>query len=86
MTAEQLETLVKQASEAYYSGQPIMSDSKFDQYVMWLKATKPDSEVLRKTGFGYSPNGVKGNKIPHVHGCFSDRNRSDLFSYFMAMS
>lgn len=68
MTAEQLETLVKQASEAYYSGQPIMSDSKFDQYVMWLKATKPDSEVLRKTGFGYSPNGVKGNKIPHVHG------------------
>ena len=68
MTSEQLEKLITEAATAYYSGQPIMSDKKFDDYVQYLKMINPDSSVLKTTGWGYSPEQLPGNKVKHPHG------------------
>lgn len=54
MTTQQLEDLIKRAATAYYAGNPIMSDVQFDRYVAWLEALNPNSEVLKKTGWGYT--------------------------------
>ena len=68
MNKAELENLIAHAAQMYYSGQPIMSDTKFDHYIEWLRAVDPDSEVLQKTGWGYNPEKVSGNKIKHPHG------------------
>lgn len=69
MNRAELIEVIKQASQAYYSGQPIMSDARFDQYVMFLKALDPTAEILTKTGYGYEPTVSNfGQKFPHVHG------------------
>lgn len=68
MTVQQLEDLIKRAATAYYAGSPIMSDVQFDRYVAWLEALDPKSEVLKKTGWGYSPDTVPGDKVRHTHG------------------
>ena len=67
MTKHELENLIQKAAQAYYSGEPIMSDRRFDQYVEWLRAIDPNSEVLKKTGWGYTPK-VNANKVEHIHG------------------
>lgn len=68
MTTQQLEDLIKRAATAYYAGNPIMSDVQFDRYVAWLEALNPNSEVLKKTGWGYTPDSVPGDKVRHTHG------------------
>lgn len=66
MNAQELEQLIVRASQAYYEGHPIMSDARFDQYVVYLRSINPHSEVLNRTGWGYEPE--SGNKVPHKHG------------------
>ena len=68
MNKQELENLIQEAAQAYYSGNPIMSDKRFDQYVEWLRAIDQNSSVLHKTGWGYDPNKVSGNKVAHIHG------------------
>lgn len=68
MTTQQLEDLIKRAATAYYAGNAIMSDVQFDRYVAWLEALNPNSDVLKKTGWGYSPESVPGDKVRHIHG------------------
>lgn len=49
----ELETKIKQYAQAYYDGNPIVSDDVFDNLVNELRMFEPDSELL-KTGWGYS--------------------------------
>lgn len=69
MNVQELEKLIMDAAQAYYEGNPIMSDARFDQYVMYLRSMSPHSEVLKKTGWGFDPTvrGV-GSKVRHLHG------------------
>lgn len=70
MTVQELEKLITDAAQAYYEGNPIMSDARFDQYVLYLRSISPHSEVLNKTGWGYKPNESvsNGEKVAHAHG------------------
>ena len=67
MTKHELENLIQRAAQSYYSGNAIMSDKRFDRYVEWLRAIDPDSEILKKTGWGYTPKS-DSNKVEHLHG------------------
>lgn len=46
----EIENMILKAQDAYYNGNPIMSDTEFD--VLWdkLKEEQPDSELLQKVG------------------------------------
>ena len=68
MTIEQLETKIKNAAKAYYEGFPIISDKEFDGLITYLRACKPDSEILTSTGWGYNPNESIGEKLNHLYG------------------
>ena len=75
MTLKELEHLIVKAATIYYSGEfegvkydePILTDKQFDSYVAWLKSVNPDSKVL-KTGWGYDPKTVPGDKVNHLEG------------------
>ena len=83
MTVKDLENLIKRAATIYYSGQwegvtydnPIMSDAQFDQYVAWLRSIAPDSPVLQKTGWGYDPATLPGQKVRHTEGTMDSIDR-----------
>lgn len=82
MTLGELEEIIRKAASIYYSGEykgvkydkPIMTDKQFDQYVAWLKATNPNSEVLT-TGWGYDPKTVPGDKVTHLEGTMDSISR-----------
>lgn len=57
--SEYAEKIIK-ASEAYYLGEPIISDEEFDNLVENLKAANPDHPVLKQVGWGIS---VYGDKV-----------------------
>lgn len=61
----QLESLIPMYAESYYSGQSEVSDEYFDALVDELRTLKPDSEVLKKTGWGFNPSGSK--KVKHLY-------------------
>lgn len=50
MTKENLECTIRNAQEAYYNGEPIMSDAMFDKLWDDLKRQYPDSELLNMIG------------------------------------
>ena len=83
MTVKDLENLIRRAASIYYAGEwegvkydnPIMSDAQFDQYVAWLRSIAPDSPVLQKTGWGYDPNTVPGDKVHHTAGTMDSIDR-----------
>lgn len=65
-----LEKKIKQASQAYYSGEDSgMSDEEFDKYMNKYVEENPDGELL-KTGHGYdvTQDSTPGEKRPHIYG------------------
>lgn len=63
---KELENLIKYHSEKYYSGNPIISDTEFDNLVEELKTLNPNSETLNKSGFGYQVSNER-RKIKHTY-------------------
>ena len=53
--ANNLENRIREASQAYYDGEPIMSNEEFDGLVEQLRKIDPENELLKKSGTGYSP-------------------------------
>lgn len=68
MTVFELEEKIKQASQAYYEGNPIMSDSDFDGLIEYLRSANPNSYILTSVGWGYDPNKSIGEKESHMYG------------------
>lgn len=68
MTVFELEEKIKQASQAYYEGNPIMSDKDFDALIVYLKSANPNSELLDNVGWGYDPFKQIGEKEKHIYG------------------
>lgn len=64
-----LENQIKKYAQAYYSGQSIVSDGYFDKLVDRLRELSPESEILKKTGWGFEPTESKGKKkVRHLYG------------------
>lgn len=63
---KELESLITKYATSYYSGESDVSDEYFDSLVDELRTLNPDSEVLKKTGWGFSPSGSK--KVKHLYG------------------
>lgn len=61
----ELENKVVEASKAYYSGNPIMSDSAFDEMIDELRKVHPESELLNTVGWGGEVNESHLEKFPH---------------------
>lgn len=59
-----LERKIKEASDAYYSGNAIMTDDEWDELVDELRAINPNSSVLNSVGWGFEPT---GDKKPHKY-------------------
>lgn len=59
-----LEQAIQQYAQAYYDGNPLISDIEFDSLVSQLRSENPDSELL-KTGWGYVPKSEHLKKYPH---------------------
>ena len=68
MNVQELERKIIEASQAYYSGEPICSDKEFDDMIEYLKAANPNSEILTKVGWGYNPFKQVGEKENHIYG------------------
>lgn len=63
---EELERLIPYYAEKYYQGESEISDEEFDSLVEELEQLNPDSEILKKTGWG--SEGEKGKvKIEHYY-------------------
>lgn len=62
---EELESLIKRYSESYYSGESEVTDEYFDELVDELRDLDPNSEVLKKTGWGFEP--APSNKVKHLY-------------------
>lgn len=60
---EQLRSKIIEANEAYRSGKPIISDSKYDQLVEELALLSPDDELLTKVGVSIADESRK-SKLP----------------------
>lgn len=59
---------IEMASQAYYSGDPIMSDDEFDTLIEQLREEDPNDPLLSKTSYGYDPNkDSSGNKVRHKY-------------------
>ena len=66
----ELELKIKDAAQKYYTdGSSLLTDAEFDALVDELKATNPDSELL-KTGWGYDVkvDSTPGQKVKHKYG------------------
>ncbi len=58
-----LEKIIKEASDAYYNSEQIMSDAEFDDYMNKLKRLDPDNELV--VGLG-TDSGSSFNKVNHL--------------------
>lgn len=61
MTKDRINYLVSEivgASQAYYEGEPIISDEEFDSLVEELTKLDPDNSVLSKVGWGYESDQI----------------------------
>lgn len=59
-----LEQAIQQYAQAYYDGEPLISDIEFDSLVLQLKSEYPNSKLL-ETGWGYEPKSDHLKKYPH---------------------
>ena len=66
-TQSELEHIIQDAARRYYQdGTSPLTDDQFDAYVEILRNQYPESEILRKPGWGYSPTST--TKIKHKYG------------------
>lgn len=63
MTKENLERTIKNAQEAYYNGEPIMSDAEFDKLWDELKRKFPDSDLLTQVGADHTDGFQKAQHL-----------------------
>jgi DNA ligase (NAD+) len=63
---KQLEDVIALWSNAYYSGNPIVSDPVFDQTLERLKTLEPDHPLITKVGHGYIPTDSRLKKYHHT--------------------
>lgn len=69
MNINELELTIKNASQAYYSGQEIMSDDEFDDLMNQLRLLDPENELLTIIAHGYDIDlDNSGEKLPHQYG------------------
>lgn len=59
----ELERTIAEMSQVYYSGETEISDDTFDSLVDELRELSPESEVLKKVGWGFEPQGRKVNHL-----------------------
>lgn len=59
-----LELDIMEYARAYYSGEALISDEKFDHLIDLLKIENPDSIILNSVGWGYTPT---RNKTKHLY-------------------
>lgn len=64
----ELENKIKYYAQKYYEGNPEVSDEVFDGLISELRELNPDSEVLNKTGWGFEPESLEGEKVSHRYG------------------
>lgn len=63
-----LENFIVKQSELYYSdGSQILTDSEFDKLTEELERLKPDSEILKKVGWGSEENSKGKIKVEHMY-------------------
>ena len=55
---------IRQASQAYYSGQPVIADEKFDQLMVGLRKLDSRHPILHRVGHGFVPKGQE--ESPHL--------------------
>ena len=58
---QELEKLIPYYAENYYSGNELISDQEFDKLTEELEELNPNSEILKKTGWGAEEYGQKYN-------------------------
>lgn len=58
----ELESKIREYSQAYYAGEAVITDAQFDALVDELRSLNPNSPVLTKTGWGYE---FAGDKVKH---------------------
>lgn len=67
----ELETKIAKAAQTYYSnGKSELTDEEFDALVESLRATNPDSPILKSIGWGYDvyADSTPGQKFKHRYG------------------
>lgn len=67
----EIETKIKESAQKYYTdGSSDLTDAEFDELVDQLRKENPDSELLKKTGWGYSitKDTTPGKKYLHRYG------------------
>ena len=67
----ELELKIKEAAQKYYTdGSSDLTDAEFDELVDQLREENPDSELLKRTGWGYSitKDTTPGKKYLHRYG------------------
>lgn len=78
-----LEETIKSASDAYYTtGKSPLTDAAWDAMVDLLRAVRPESPLLHKTGWGYSPDtaAVPGEKVKHLYGEVGSLDKAYAFN------
>lgn len=82
MNQTELEKALKQAQDAYYKGEPIMSDIEFDRLWDELEERFPDSILLREVGADHT-NGFRNVKHTIIMGSQAKANTAeDMNKYF----
>lgn len=86
MKLDDLRTKIIESSQAYYSGNPIISDIEFDTMILQLEELSPGDELLQQISYGYSPDkDTSGEKIPHKYlkvGSLAKINKDTCEKYF----
>lgn len=62
---EHLEKEIVRLAQAYYEGRPEVTDYEFDGMVELLRSVAPDSDVLKRTGWGYEV--AEDMKLKHIY-------------------
>ena len=83
MNQTELEKALKQAQDAYYKGEPIMSDVEFDRLWDELEERFPDSILLREVGADHT-NGFRNVKHTIIMGSQAKANTAEDMNKFFS--